>query len=420
MKLRFLVAQNFLMQILGRFISSFSTFLITIFLARNYGADGYGDFTKMSVYISVFYLIIDFGMNAAVLKKVHAQKEQKEGLFSGLIILRSLLSAILIFISLAVLSFLPYNPWENEGFSPLVRFGIILLAPTILTQGLITSFNAIFQDALRYEQSTMAVLVGSAVTLLSVYFLGQSGLPLPITVFSFVLGGVTSVLTAYFLCRKLLHFKLRFNQFNQPLLKGIVLSSLPLGITLLFNTIHFRADIFVLTVTRPTMEVGIYGLATKFFEFALAIPTFFMNAVYPLLLTSLHNNDKKQWSRMIRESALFLLSFSLIVVIAAYLFAPFLVYIKDEFVASVFPFRILIFSLPLFFLSSLLMWILIAQGKAWRLVWIYGVAMVVNVVLNLLFTPTFGYNAAAAITGVSEGVVLLLLGWNLRSLKLTS
>ena len=66
------------------------------------------------------------------------------------------------------------------------------------------------------------------------------------------------------------------------------------------------------------------------------------------------------------------------------------------------------------------MWILIAQGKAWRLVWIYGIAMVVNVMLNIIFTPRFGYTAAAAITGVSEGVVLLLLGWNLRTLKLAS
>src|SRR3989344_928505 len=420
MKLRFLVAQNFLMQVLGRFISSFSTFLITILLARSYGATGYGDFTKMSVYISVFYLIVDFGMNAAVLKKVHAQREQKEGLFSGLIILRSLLSALLIFISLAILSFLPYDPWQNEGFSPLVRFGIILLAPTILTQGLITSFNAVFQDALRSEQSTLSILVGSTVTLLCVYFLGQSGAPLPITAFSFVVGGVVSVLVAYFLSRKFLSFRLSLGHLNRPLLRGIILSSLPLGITLLFNTIHFRADILVLSVTRPTMEVGIYGLATKFFEFALAIPTFFMNAVYPLLLTSLHNNDKKQWSRMVRESALFLVSFSLLIVIAGYLFAPFLVYIKDEFMASVLPFRILVFTLPLFFLSSLFMWILIAQGKAWRLVWIYGIAMVVNVVLNIIFTPRFGYIAAAAITGVSEGVVLLLLGWNLRTLKFAS
>ncbi|MFA6446622.1 MAG: polysaccharide biosynthesis C-terminal domain-containing protein, partial [Candidatus Paceibacterota bacterium] len=191
----------------------------------------------------------------------------------------------------------------------------------------------------------------------------------------------------------------------------------PLGITLLFNTVHFRADIFVLTLTRPTIEVGIYGLATKFFEFPLAIPTFFMNAVYPLLLTSLSNDNKKQWSRMIRESAMFLVSFSLLVVVAGYVLAPLLVTIKEEFAASILPFRILVFTLPLFFLSSLFMWILIAQGKTWQLVWVYGIAMVVNVVLNVMFIPQFGYTAAAIITGISEGVVLLLLGWNLRSMK---
>ncbi len=46
--------------------------------------------------------------------------------------------------------------------------------------------------------------------------------------------------------------------------------------------------------------------------------------------------------------------------------------------------------------------------------WIYGVAMAVNVVLNIAFVPQFGYIAAAIITGVSEGVVLLLLGISIK------
>src|SRR5207244_1517417 len=64
----------------------------------------------------------------------------------------------------------------------------------------------------------------------------------------------------------------------------LLLPSLPLGITLLFNLVYFRADSIILTLTRPTAEVGIYGLAYKVFEIVLVFPTFFMNAVYPLLL----------------------------------------------------------------------------------------------------------------------------------------
>jgi O-antigen/teichoic acid export membrane protein len=408
------------MQVLTRFISAFSTLLVTILLARNYGAAGYGNFTKMSVYVSIFYLLIDFGMNAVVLKKVHEEKEQKESFFSSLFILRLALSLFFMFLALSILSFLPYDSWQEQGFSPLVKMGIIILIPTILTQGLITSFNAVFQNELRYEQSTLSILVGSFATLIVVYYLSQTGAPLPLTVSAFVVGGIVSAFSAYLLSKKFLKFSTRIFQTNRRAMKQVFFASFPLGITLLFNTIHFRADIFILTATRSTQDVGIYGLATKFFEFPLAIPTFFMNAVYPLFLKSLYEEKKKNWQRMIYESALFLVSLSLLIIIGCYFLAPFLVHVKEEFVASILPFRILIFTLPLFFLSSLFMWMLIAQGKTWKLVWIYGLAMCVNVILNIVFIPRFGYNAAAITTGISEGVVLFLLGLSLRGTKNSS
>lgn len=400
------------MQLLGKVISAGTTLLITIFLARTYKASGYGEFTTMTTFVSIFYLLVDFGMNAAFLKKIHEGQIDKKTWFSSLFFLRVVLSGILMFGALSILAFLPYHKETGEGFSSIVKLGIIVLIPTILTQALITTFNAVFQNELQYDKASLALLAGSFVTLGMVLGLGAVGTPMPILVSSFFVGGVVTATVSYIVSKRFVPLAFSWHSIQQKELRLLFMLSLPLGISLVFNTIHFRADVFVLTLTRSSADVGIYGLASKFFEFPLTIPTFFMNAVYPLLLSAIQVKDAARWKRMIKESLVFLGVSSIVVSGVGIAAAPFLVSIHQDFAASIVPFRILMGTLPLFFLSSLLNWVVVSSGRPWNLVWIYAGAMVVNIILNILFIPSFGPPAAAITTGVSEGIILILLGWN--------
>jgi len=50
------------------------------------------------------------------------------------------------------------------------------------------------------------------------------------------------------------------------------------------------------------------------------------------------------------------------------------------------------------------------------LIRVYVSAFATNLMLNLIFIPSYGYFAAAITTGISEAVVLVLLGIKLSSL----
>src|SRR5438552_3916305 len=65
---------------------------------------------------------------------------------------------------------------------------------------------------------------------------------------------------------------------------------------------------------------------------------------------------------------------------------------------------------PFFFLSAVTMWSLIALKKQLMLVGIYGISMMVNIIGNIILIPHYGYMAAAGLTVVSEGLVLLISG----------
>jgi len=404
------VAFNTLVQFFGKLISSGIGFVITLIIARYFGVEGFGEFTKITAYVALFYLVSDFGLNAVFLKE-----EKKEKLsFINLLSLRIAWSAVLVFFALAILIFLPADLAGGKGYSLISKVGILITLPTVLTYAVSLSFNALFQKNLRYDRSVLAASLGSLTTIFLLYIFVRVKLPLTFSLSSYLLGGMVGITSAYFLAKKYLGKQISladdFLIQNLTSWKTLFKKSLPLGLTLIFNLIYFRFDIFILAFARPNIDVGIYGLAYKFFEFPLAIPTFFMNAIYPVILRSKLNPPAGGLkSKITKKATVFLLTSSLAIGAACLILAPLISLVKADFTASILPFRILSLSLPLFFLTSFYMWIYVADGRQNKLLLVYGIGMVFNILLNLIFIPKFGYNGAAVITVISEGLVLFLL-----------
>ncbi|MBI5620819.1 flippase [Candidatus Gottesmanbacteria bacterium] len=412
------VVWNTASQLVGKVVGSGAMLLISIMIAREFGAQGYGDFTKITTFVAFFYLFVDFGLNAVYLKRQTADNKQQIANSKGnadwatLLGIRIVGGVLLMFLAIALLSFLPQG--ETQGYTGLVRLGIILFSPTILIQGLIVSANAIFQKHLRYDLASLAIAAGNIVTVILVAF-ALYGLSLRIGVLgvttSLLVGlGVTGIVSLAFVRRleRFIHIS-----FHQNTAKTLFFAALPLGITLLFNQVYFRVDSLVLALTRSTTEVGLYGLAYKVFELPLVLPTFFMNSVYPLLLLQQAQNSKfktQNFQATIKKSGAVLLLTSVIFSLAAWFTAPLLIYIRPEFSESISLLRILTLGLPFFFLSSLMMWTLIALGRQMALAVIYGSVMLVTVLLDILIIPIYGATGAAWITVGSEALVLFISG----------
>lgn len=407
MNLNFKIATNTLVQIVGRLISAGTTFLVTILVARQFGVEGYGEFTKITAYVALFYLVADFGFNAIVLKQITEKEEEAGRIFRNLLGMRLFGALALIFIALVSLSFLPYNPPFNQGFSSLVKLGIVVVALTILTQALFLTTNVLFQKNLRYDLSVLSSSVGSFVTLALVLLFTSLRTSLLTVVGSYVIGGILMTALALKFARRFL--PQIYPAFDFFLWRKIFWLTLPLGATLVFNLVYFRADMIILSFLRANTEVGIYGLAYKFFEFPLAVVTFTMNSFYPILLWRA-KEGKEKLRKLVKKLSVLLIIISLLMGLTILLFAPLLTLIRGDFASSILPLRILSLSLPLFFLSALFMWVLIALGKQKLLAVFYGASMLLNIFLNVIFIPHYGYLAAAVTTGITELIVLLLSG----------
>jgi O-antigen/teichoic acid export membrane protein len=391
-----LVAKNTSYQILARGITSFIGFLITLIIARKFGVTGFGDFTKITSYVALFYLIIDFGLNAFFLQYENAR-------FKNLFYLRMLISVGIFLLLNVIAVFLPYNAVLGTGFSAAERFGIFIFSFGIFAQSIILSASAIFQKTVNYFFYMVGMVIGSVINLIVVLIFAFLNFSLIYILFGFVISSFVGAFALLIFAKE----KIFPLSLDKHFATTIMKASWPLGLMLIFNLVYFRADMFLLSILKTTQDVGIYGLSYKFFDFLIALPLFLSNAIYPFLLKI--KTDQKLFFKLTNKYFFVFLIASFIVIIPFWFISPLFTLVKTDFSGSILPFRILLLSLPFFFTTSFLQWVLITLGKQKYLMVIYLLSTLLNIVLNVIFIPQFSYLACATITLISEGIVFVFL-----------
>ncbi len=386
------ISQQTLWQMAGKVVTSFSTFIMLGLVARNYGPTGTGVFTLALTYLAIFYLLADFGFNAFVLKEVTGHSLQSTDIWRKLLGTRIMWSGVLIALAVGLL---PFWPFTTSLFSQAVLFGCLAIAGSAI----FTTCNLIFQSKLRYDLSVLASSSGTLISLGVFIFLIKGNLPVSYLLFGHLLGWIIIACFAIYLAKRLLSSV--FPIYSLPYTLHLFKSSWPIAATLAVNVVYFRADSFMIAYFKGVSDVGIYNVAYSVFQSALVLPTFIMNAYYPLMLKSLKG---------IKLIALGLVSLAGLGCLVTFFLAPLIIKLLTGggFSGSVSSLQILSLGFPAYFLSSLLMWFLVTKGKYKIMFLIYSIGLLVNVVLNFIYIPTLSFIAASWTTVISEYLILIM------------
>ena len=400
------ISTNTAAQFVARSVTTVTTLIITLLVTRNLSQSDWGIFITITSYVALFYLIVDFGLNAVVVRELEKQKEKLGLYFGNLLGLRVVLSVFAIFLALAVLSL--------ANYSNFIKFGIIVGLLTVLTLALFNTGVAVFQTRLRYDQAAVADIVGALVTLILAYLFIISGFNVISIVASFVIGGlVRAFISLYLSASYVKSFKF---QFDVRIWKYLLLTALPIGLTLVFSQFVTNIDkqIIYLANYEPALNinnetaVGFYGLAYRIFEFGIIIPAFFVNSIYPLLLRDQKKNLATLKSNFFVYGRLLLVS-GIVVTALVFIISPYLVNIFGDYGQSTKTLRILSLGYVFFFVTPLILWTAITLGREKLLPFVFGMALLLNVAANLYLVPKFGFNAAAFVTIFTELFILVLL-----------
>lgn len=384
-------------QILGKVVTSLSTFLILSVVARTYGKEDLGAFTLSLTYLGVFMMIVDFGFNGHLLRDEQFKKDN-ETTFKKLLGIRIAMAVVLIACSLVLL---PLFSFSGINFITLTIAGSL----SIMGSALFVSSNLIFQKNLRYDLSVLATVAGTFSYMLFVLYSSNAKFPLLSLSLSSMFGWMLIGLVALLLLKKLL--KDITPVFDWQFSLNLIKKSWLIAATLFLNVIYFRVDSFFITFFKGLEDAGIYNLAYQFFQAALVLPIFIMNSYYPILLKSYSG---------IKSAITILFAISLFGILLTFLLSPFLIITLagQGYEGSILSLRILSLGFPAFFISAIFMWMLVAEGKYKLLFALYTSGLIFNLIFNLIFIPQYSYIGAAYVTIASEYVILGLQLFFLR------
>lgn len=286
------IAQNTAVQTIGKMLAViFGIFTVGIF-ARHLGASGYGQLSTVLGYLSVFAVIVDFGLTLTTVQMISEDEDREERLIGNLMTLR-VISAI-GFLALAPITALAFPSYDQ-----VMIIGIAVGAVSYLFGTTAQMLVGIFQKRLVMGRVVVAELLNRTVVLVGAILAPALGLGLVGIVWLLVLGNLGQLIATLAFAKKFvsIRFKIDFE-----LWKRIIQRSWPIGASIFFNLIYLRGDIVFLSWFRSFEEIGQYGAAYKVVDVITVVPVMYMGLVLPMLIASWSSGKKKEFKQSIQDA----------------------------------------------------------------------------------------------------------------------
>lgn len=388
------VAINTGVQILGQ-ASNYGIGIITsILLVRYLGPTEFGKYAFVTIYIAMFSMINNFGMGTILARDIAKNKTKADCLIGNAILLKSLIGLVMMSFSIIVVSLLRY-PSDIRLYVYIISFTLIISAPSVVA--------AIFQVNLQMGYSSFCNAVGRLLFLGVIgYTIWSQGGILNLVIGSVVASGIITLMLLLF-SRKFVTLNMKV---NIPLSKHLFRESFPMGLLLIIGFYIHKVDILLLSRMDTNAAVGFYNAAYKFVDIGMSLPAILLISLLPLFSEYFSNSREKLiivYQKSIDLLAITFIPIAIVVTIRARQIIE-LIY-GPEYYPSTIALQILVWAVVLMSINAIFVNLLIAAGKQRKMITLYSVALVVNIILNLVGIPIFSYRVSAVASLICEVVV---------------
>ncbi len=198
-------------------------------------------------------------------------------------------------------------------------------------------------------------------------------------------------------------------QLEPGLLFSWVKVAVPLGITFIITTVYFKVDVPILQRFRPYSEVGYYTFAYKPFESLLFIPFALRSVVFPVL-SVYHRRSPERVLPLAEKFFKALVILGWPITVGVFLLAPQFNTLLHLYAGSEPALQILALAIVFMFADNTFAATLNAIDKQNVFAFVAMVGLVINVGVNLVVIPRYGYLGASWAVVVTEAA-LVVVGW---------
>lgn len=407
-KYKSLIYNNLSWLFLDKFIHLLIGLIVTVWVARYLGPQNYGILNYAIAYTSFFSIFVKLGLDKIIVREV-VRSPEKLNVYLGtgfiLKLVGGILSTILILISFLLIDLDATVKWTIF----LISFGFIF-----------QSFDIIDFYYQAYTLSKYVVIARNIsfilCNLIKIYFI-MSGFN--VLFFAFI-ASFEIFLSSVFLVVvfKLLGNNLFLWRFDKQIIGTMLMDSWPLAVNMFLVSIHVRIDQAMVKSFLDLGQLGIFSVAVKIAEYWYFIPAILVQTLMPYFVELRQVNYVLYEQRLMQlYSIMFWAGSAVGVFIIVFGDQLILLLFGKEYISA---YQALVYSIwKGIFVSQALargIWIINENVQFYRLL-VNGLAVVTNILLNIILIPKMGISGAGLSSLISIGISTWVYSYFITPLK---
>jgi O-antigen/teichoic acid export membrane protein len=394
------VAKNVVSLVVSKLLSSVLVFVGYAAIFRYLGTVRTGQYQFIIAFVTLFSVVVDFGIQQYVIKKVSEHPEESEK-YLGNFFATEIVVSLVIYGIMALIAVLSHYPTiVLEGILT-CGFGMVLCALSDPFTAVISGHQAMFKIAfVNFADS----LINVAVMFLTIIFHRSVEFLVTVQIWMGILHLIVylRVIKSYVPKPSLWRYA---KQLDFDLVRKMILAALPFGMLVGFSIVYNKIDVVILSYMKGYAETGLYTAAYKFFDTLSFFPGVVASALYPFYSDSLRKGNLEAVKNALATYTRYMISIGLPIAFGGMILAPKLMVLVggQAFLPGYKALEILVFATAVLFSYAAVNSLVINQMTRAAVI-ITFINIFVNSIGNILLIPHFGFQAAAVMTLVSESI----------------
>jgi O-antigen/teichoic acid export membrane protein len=378
------------------------SFAFTVLIVRHLGAEAYGQYAAVLAFGAVFIFLADLGLSPYTVRQVArargeaADPTEVAALYGNVLVVRMVLSIITAGLLVAA-AWWTDRPPAMVGAIALGSLGLLMYALQGTSEAILAGFERLdLASGAKVLNQVIFVAVGAVLLLLGSGYYGL--------IFASLAGVFLMTVFSWRAAHRLGVRAVRPDFKRWP---GLMRAGLPFGVIAFTLGLSYRFDTVLLNVFRGDAETGYYNAAYNLVFSAALISNVLNTSLYPSLVRQA-SSAAGSLGRSYEQAFRYLVLLSLPIAVGCWATAEQLVpaLFGEGYGPTAGVLQILIWAVPLMFVSEFLGYVVVIQGREGRVARAILLSTALNVGVNLLLVPRFGLQTAAVMTVVTEAVLV--------------
>jgi O-antigen/teichoic acid export membrane protein len=367
-------------------------------LFRYLGPHASGQYQFVLSFVTIFGIIVDFGIQQYVIKKISEQPEKAKQYFHNFLAVEAVL-VVLIYAAIVMVGWLGH-------YETLVFRAILVAGLGTALNGLTYPFLAVMSSFYDLKKVAFINFMNSVINVGIIFIAIYSGLGIVFLASNQVIFALLGLVLYYQFIKA--HIPQpdiggAIVSLDSKLVRSIFKAALPFALLVGFSTVYNRIDVVLITHFLGYTETGFYTAAYKFFDLLGFFPAVVSHSLYPVFASLMARGAIPEIRLTLERYLRFLMAVAIPMAVGGMLLAKeiILVLAGPEYLAAAPTLAILVWAPAILFVYIVVNSIVISQLTKFAVI-ITSANVAVNIIGNLILLPRFGIQGAAIMTIVSE------------------